>query len=72
MFGHGALCMCYSGQCAMSAMIGGRSGNRGTCAQPCRLPYTVGEQDRGYPLSLKDNNLSGPISGRWRRWAFPA
>ena len=45
-FGHGALCMCYSGQCAMSAMIGGRSGNRGTCAQPCRLPYTVGEKDR--------------------------
>ena len=56
-FGHGALCMCYSGQCAMSAMIGGRSGNRGTCAQPCRLPYTVGEKS-GYLLSLKDNNLS--------------
>ena len=56
-FGHGALCMCYSGQCAMSAMIGGRSGNRGTCAQPCRLPYTVGKKT-GYLLSLKDNNLS--------------
>ena len=56
-FGHGVLCMCYSGQCAMSAMIGGRSGNRGTCAQPCRLPYTVGEKT-GYLLSLKDNNLS--------------
>ena len=56
-FGHGALCMCYSGQCAMSAMIGGRSGNRGTCAQPCRLPYTVGEKT-GYLLSLKDNNLA--------------
>ncbi len=56
-FGHGALCMCYSGQCAMSAMIGGRSGNRGTCAQPCRLPYTAGEKT-GYLLSLKDNNLS--------------
>jgi len=56
-FGHGALCMCYSGQCAMSAMIGGRSGNRGTCAQPCRLPYALGEK-RGYLLSLKDNNLS--------------
>ena len=56
-FAHGALCMCYSGQCAMSAMIGGRSGNRGTCAQPCRLPYTVGEKF-GYLLSLKDNNLS--------------
>ena len=40
-FAHGALCMCYSGQCALSAVIGGRSGNRGTCAQPCRLPYGV-------------------------------
>ena len=40
-FVHGALCMCYSGQCAMSALIGGRSGNRGRCAQPCRLPYEV-------------------------------
>ena len=56
-FGHGALCMCYSGQCAMSALIGQRSGNRGTCAQPCRLPYTVGKKT-GYLLSLKDNNLS--------------
>ncbi|BAL01828.1 peptidase U32 family protein [Oscillibacter valericigenes Sjm18-20] len=42
-FVHGALCMCYSGQCAMSALIGGRSGNRGRCAQPCRLPYTLTE-----------------------------
>ena len=49
--------MCYSGQCAMSAMIGGRSGNRGTCAQPCRLPYRTGSKT-GYLLSLKDNNLS--------------
>ena len=40
-FGHGALCICYSGQCLMSSMIGGRSGNRGRCAQPCRLPYTL-------------------------------
>ena len=56
-FGHGALCMCYSGQCAMSAMIGGRSGHRGTCAQPCRLPYAAGDQT-GYLLSLKDNNLA--------------
>lgn len=52
-FVHGALCMCYSGQCAMSAVIGQRSGNRGLCAQPCRLPY-----DGAYPLSLKDNNLA--------------
>ena len=40
-FTHGALCVCYSGQCLMSSMIGGRSGNRGCCAQPCRLPYTL-------------------------------
>ena len=40
-FIHGALCMCYSGQCTMSALIGQRSGNRGACAQPCRLPYGV-------------------------------
>ena len=40
-FVHGALCVCYSGQCLMSSMIGGRSGNRGRCAQPCRLPYTL-------------------------------
>ena len=42
-FVHGALCYCYSGQCLMSSLIGGRSGNRGRCAQPCRLPYTVYE-----------------------------
>ncbi len=54
-FGHGALCMCYSGQCLMSSIIGGRSGNRGKCAQPCRLPYSVGEKDKkAYYLSLKD------------------
>ena len=59
-FGHGALCMCYSGQCEMSAVVGGRSGNRGACAQPCRLPYGVNGPCRGaYPLSLKDANLSG-------------
>lgn len=58
-FGHGALCMCYSGQCEMSALIGGRSGNRGACAQPCRLPYGVNERAAGgHPLSLKDANLS--------------
>ena len=58
-FGHGALCMCYSGQCEMSAVIGGRSGNRGACAQPCRLPYGVNEKaSGGHPLSLKDANLA--------------
>jgi len=51
-FVHGAFCMSYSGQCYMSSVIGGRSGNRGLCAQPCRLPY-----QNGYTLSLKDNCL---------------
>ena len=56
-FGHGALCMCYSGQCYMSAMIGGRSGNRGRCAQPCRQSYGYTHWEDKYPLSLKDNCL---------------
>ncbi len=54
-FGHGALCMCYSGQCYFSAVVGRRSGNRGQCAQPCRLPYGYGRFEQRYPLSLKDN-----------------
>ena len=54
-FVHGALCYCYSGQCLYSSLIGGRSGNRGQCAQPCRLPYRVeGEKKSQYILSLKD------------------
>lgn len=62
-FVHGALCYCYSGQCLMSSLIGGRSGNRGRCAQPCRLPYTVPDRyragdnkrpDKQYILNLKD------------------
>jgi putative protease len=62
-FAHGALCMCYSGQCAMSALIGGRSGNRGKCAQPCRLPYGVDEKAAGrYPLSLKDSCLAPSLA----------
>ena len=56
-FGHGALCMCYSGQCYLSSMIGGRSGNRGRCAQPCRQSYGYGRWESKYPLSLKDNCL---------------
>ncbi len=52
-FVHGALCYCYSGQCLLSSFIGGRSGNRGQCAQPCRLPYAAG-REKGYLLSLKD------------------
>ena len=56
-FVHGALCMCYSGQCYMSAMIGRRSGNRGQCAQPCRMNYGYDREENRYPLSLKDNCL---------------
>ena len=55
-FAHGALCVCHSGQCLFSSLVGGRSGNRGTCAQPCRLPY-----NGGYPLSLKDLCLATHI-----------
>lgn len=65
-FVHGALCVCYSGQCQMSSFIGGRSGNRGSCAQPCRLPYellnqegrVVNTQGANYLLSPKDLNYS--------------
>lgn len=59
-FVHGAMCYCYSGQCLMSSIIGGRSGNRGRCAQPCRLPYQVetaggnSGKKEVYPLSMKD------------------
>ena len=58
-FVHGALCVCYSGQCIMSSMLGGRSGNRGRCAQTCRLPYTLLDENKkevqeGYLLSPKD------------------
>ena len=56
-FAHGALCMSYSGQCYLSAAIGGRSGNRGRCAQPCRQSYGYGRYQNQYPLSLKDNCL---------------
>lgn len=59
-FIHGALCISYSGQCLLSSMIGGRSGNRGLCAQPCRLPYELVENntktiDKGYLMSPRDN-----------------
>lgn len=54
-FIHGAMCYCYSGQCLFSSILGGRSGNRGRCAQPCRLPYTTPTNKKEcYPLSLKD------------------
>ena len=55
-FVHGALCVCHSGQCLFSSVVGGRSGNRGECAQPCRLPY--GRKKETYPLSLKDLSLA--------------
>ncbi len=57
-FVHGALCMSVSGQCYFSAMLGSRSGNRGACAQTCRLPFEV-KGGNGYALSLKDNSLIG-------------
>lgn len=58
-FVHGALCFCHSGQCYMSSLIGRRSGNRGMCAQPCRMEYTMGGRlEDSHPLSLKDNCLA--------------
>ena len=61
-FVHGALCMCVSGQCYMSSVIGERSGNRGLCAQPCRLPFSSGRKgDNGYALSLKDLSLADRV-----------
>ncbi len=56
-FVHGALCVCHSGQCLFSSLVGGRSGNRGECAQPCRLPFGNGKKEE-YPLSLKDLSLA--------------
>ncbi len=64
-FVHGALCVSHSGQCLFSSLVGGRSGNRGFCAQPCRLPYTAqnrrGKAEAEYPLSLKDLSLARHI-----------
>jgi len=60
-FVHGALCVCVSGQCLFSGMIGGRSGNRGKCSQPCRLPYTLSDGTHGYLLSPKDLMLVSRI-----------
>jgi putative protease len=68
-FIHGALCFCYSGQCLMSSMIGGRSGNRGRCAQPCRLPYTLTDA-HGDPLPIKEQGdyllSTRDLVGYWR------
>ena len=87
-FVHGALCYCYSGQCLMSSLIGGRSGNRGRCAQPCRKNYTYTEgsfREDGYVLSLRDQCLlpklhelletgihSLKIEGRMKRLEYAA
>ena len=57
-FVHGALCVCHSGQCLFSSVVGGRSGNRGECAQPCRLPFKNEKGRDYYPLSLKDLSLA--------------
>lgn len=83
-FVHGALCMCVSGQCEFSALLGGRSGNRGRCAQPCRLPFKI-DGGNGYALSLKDLSLtehlkkleeigvtSAKIEGRMKRPEYVA
>ena len=83
-FVHGALCMSVSGQCYFSAMLGSRSGNRGQCAQPCRLPFSV-EGGTGYDLSLKDYSIvsrlkeleaagvtSAKIEGRMKRPEYVA
>ena len=59
-FAHGALCVCYSGQCLMSSMIGGRSGNRGRCAQPCRLPYTLVDKHNNNVLDNAGQYLLSP------------
>ncbi len=84
-FVHGALCMCVSGQCYFSAMLGSRSGNRGACAQTCRLPFSVNNNRGGHALSLKDNSLidhlrdlqaigvaSAKIEGRMKRPEYVA
>ena len=63
-FVHGAMCYCYSGQCLMSSMIGGRSGNRGACAQPCRLPYEIGLPGEGYDKELRGNTYEPEAAGR--------
>ena len=61
MFIHGALCVSHSGQCLFSSLVGGRSGNRGECAQPCRLPFACKKGSNAYPLSLKDLSLAAHV-----------
>jgi len=84
-FIHGAMCYSYSGKCLFSAVVGQRSGNRGRCAQPCRLPYSLPNENQCYPLSLKDMNTihvldklieagvdSFKIEGRMKRSEYAA
>ena len=59
-FAHGALCVCYSGQCFMSSLIGGRSANRGLCAQACRLPYALHNVAKNKPLPAPGDHLLSP------------
>ena len=71
-FVHGALCVSCSGQCLMSSVIGGRSGNRGLCAQPCRLPYALEGltvRAEGALLSTRDLNLLDGLPNNFRRLA---
>ena len=71
-FGHGAQCMCYSGQCFFSSVIGGRSGNRGLCAQPCRLSYGLGRAG-GQSAALAEGHVAGRAPpGAGGTWAWPA
>ena len=69
-FVHGALCYCYSGQCLFSSMLGGRSGNRGRCAQPCRLPYAVlDEKHREYKKDAYVLSPQGYVWNKGSAWA---
>ena len=70
-FAHGALCMCYSGMCEMSAVIGGRSGNRGACAQPCACAM-AGTGRRTRIRCRSRTRISRRMPERWRRWAWLA
>ena len=71
-FGHGALCMCYSGQCFLSAVLGGDAAATGACApSPAAWPSGGRGENPSHPLSLKDLSWPGPWVS-WRRWEWPA
>ena len=69
-FVHGALCMCYSGQCYLSSLIGGAAATGACVPSPCRMKYGWGSRADEYPLSLKDMSLASHL-GSWSRWAWP-